>query len=573
MMCESRKTFKSKLKWCQTNKQQIQLDIIATHHSQKEFSSFWKHTKKLNPKPSVPISVEGLNDPKQIAEMFVEHFKVQPSLSSVASNNSQQCYPGDLTSSPVLITAGEIRSVLRKMTRGKSPGHDHLSIEHLLFAGSHLPRVLALFYSLCMSHEYLPDNMLKTMVVPIIKNKTGNSSEKSNYRPISLATILAKVLDRLLDQQLRKHIKLHDAQFGFRPGLSTETAILCLKQTVQYYTSRSTPVYALFLDLSKAFDSVQYDVLWEKLLKETDVPNDYINILKYWYLNQRNYVKWAGEHSDMYGLQCGVRQGGVSSTTLFNLYMNELIVELSGAEVGCSIDGTLINNISYADDMVLLSPSISALKKLITICEHYVEAHGLRYNVSKSELLVFKAKNKTYSVPMIKINGTPLKQVQSFRYLGHWVTESLKDDLDIERERRALCIRANMLSRRFVRCTKNVKVTLFKAYCHSLYTCSLWTNYTQRSYGVLRTQYNNAFRGLMGLPRHCSASGMLAAAEVDSLSAIIRKRVASLLQRVRGSANSLLKAVVARLGADSAIMQHWTRVHLVKDTKINYNNF
>ncbi|XP_028160305.1 uncharacterized protein LOC114352781 [Ostrinia furnacalis] len=157
--------------------------------------------------------------------------------------------------------------------------------------------------------------------------------------------------------------------------------------------------------------------------------------------------------------------------------------------------------------MVLLCPSISALKKLISICERYVEAHGLRYNVAKSELLVFRAKNKTYNVPTLKLNGTPLKQVQSFKYLGHWVTESLKDDLDIERERRALCIRANMLSR------------------------SLWTNYTQRAYGVLRTQYNNAFRGLRGLPRHCSASGMLAAAQVDSLSAIIRKRIASLLQR------------------------------------------
>ncbi|XP_063822191.1 uncharacterized protein LOC135072166 [Ostrinia nubilalis] len=223
--------------------------------------------------------------------------------------------------------------------------------------------------------------------------------------------------------------------------------------------------------------------------------------------------------------------------------------------------------------MVLLCPSISALKKLISICERYVEAHGLRYNVAKSELLVFRAKNKTYNVPTLKLNGTPLKQVQSFKYLGHWVTESLKDDLDIERERRALCIRANMLSRRFARCTNNVKITLFKAYCHSLYTCSLWTNYTQRAYGVLRTQYNNAFRGLRGLPRHCSASGMLAAAQVDSLSAIIRKRIASLLQRVRGSASSLLMAVAARLDADSAIMQHWTRVHLVKDTKINYNNF
>lgn len=275
----------------------------------------------------------------------------------------------------------------------------------------------------------------------------------------------------------------------------------------------------------------------------------------------------------MYSLECGVRQGGITSPTLFNLYINKLIEELSDAGVGCSIDGTLVNNISYADDMVLLCPSISALNKLVDICERFAVAHGLRYNTTKTKLLVFKAGNKSYKVPPVMLNGVPIEQINTFKYLGHWVTESLKDDLDMERERRALCIRANMLSRRFARCSKQAKITLFKAYCHSLYTCSLWMNYTQGAYRALRTQYNNAYRALLGLPRYCSASGMLAAAEVDSFSAIIRKRIASLMQRVRGSSNSLLKTVAERLDVDSAIMQHWTRVHLTKDTAITYNRY
>lgn len=223
--------------------------------------------------------------------------------------------------------------------------------------------------------------------------------------------------------------------------------------------------------------------------------------------------------------------------------------------------------------MVLLCPSISAVKKLMGICERFAMAHGLKYNTTKSVLLVFKAGNKSYKVPPITLNGTMIAQVNSFKYLGHWVTESLKDDMDMERERRALCIRANMLSRRFARCSKQAKITLFKAYCHSLYTCGLWMNYTQGAYRTLRTQYNNAFRALLGLRRHCSASRMLATAGVDSFSAIIRQRIASLLQRVRGSSNSLLKTVANRLDVDSAIMQHWTSVHITKDAEITYNPY
>ncbi|XP_064072630.1 uncharacterized protein LOC135193569 [Vanessa tameamea] len=115
--------------------------------------------------------------------------------------------------------------------------------------------------------------------------------------------------------------------------------------------------------------------------------------------------------SQSYGLECGVRQGGMSSPILFNLYINDLIVALSGTRIGCHIDGVSINNISYADDMVLLSASICGIKKLVAICEEYAERHELKYNASKSELMVFEVKGKTeVNFPEVKLNGTVLRR-------------------------------------------------------------------------------------------------------------------------------------------------------------------
>lgn len=306
-------------------------------------------------------------------------------------------------------------------------------------------------------------------------------------------------------------------------------------------------MYACFLDLSRAFDLVSYDVLWEKL-ESINVPRELSNIFKFWYRHQVNSVRWAGAMSEPYRLECGVRQGGLTSPALFNLYMNGLIVALSSQHIGCHVDEVCVNNLSYADDMVLLSASVCGLRKLIRTCEEYALSHGLKYNVTKSQCMVFEVGTKRLqSVPPVFINSVPLNWVKKYKYLGHIVTNDLKDDADIERERRALSVRANMLARRFARCTREVKVTLFRAYCTSLYTCSLWARYTRATYNALRVQFNNAFRALLGLPRYCSASGMFAEARVDCFYATMRKRSASLVRRVRGSANTVLNMIAGRV--------------------------
>ena len=140
-----------------------------------------------------------------------------------------------------------------------------------------------------------------------------------------------------------------------------------------------------------------------------------------------------------------MRQGGLTSPRLFNLY----IIELGRAGVGCSIDGRISNNISYADNKVMLSPSVKALQTLIGICERYAESHDLGYNTKKSELLIFKAGNKRPKfVPPVKLGGEILSRVTKFKYLGHWVTDGLSYDQNIERERRALAVRCNKYSLR-----------------------------------------------------------------------------------------------------------------------------
>ncbi|XP_022818955.1 uncharacterized protein LOC111351303 [Spodoptera litura] len=287
--------------------------------------------------------------------------------------------------------------------------------------------------------------------------------------------------------------------------------------------------------------------MWDKL-RERKVPAELLRIFQYWYYNQINNVRWADKLSVPYGLECGVRQGGITSPKLFNLYINDLIVELSSKKIGCRIDDCSINNISYADDMVLLGPTVRSLRELLACCESYAQTHGLLYNVAKSEFMVFKASGGKCpdSVPAIRLNGNELNRVYQFKYLGHYVTDDLRDHVDIERERRALAVRCNMLARRFARCSKEVKVTLFKAYCQVFYTCSLWAGYTLRTISALRVQYNNGFRMLMGLPRFCSASGMFAQAHVDDFHAIIRQKSASLLCRVRAISNSILKTIAGR---------------------------
>ena len=103
---------------------------------------------------------------------------------------------------------------------------------------------------------------MKTAIVPIIKNKSGNSSDKSNYRPIALVTACSKLFESCLLIMLEKYLHTHDQQLGFKSQHATDMCIFNVKSVIKYYTKQNSTVFTCFLDAAKAFDRVLVFLRW-----------------------------------------------------------------------------------------------------------------------------------------------------------------------------------------------------------------------------------------------------------------------------------------------------------------------
>ena len=173
-----------------------------------------------------------------------------------------------------------------------------------------------------------------------------------------------------------------DNQFGFRKGSSTDQCIFMLKERIRRYVDLEGPVYCYFLDASKAFDRVCHSTLFLQLI-EKKVHMSLIMLLKYWYDNQTMYTAWNGVMSTGFRTSNGVRQGGLISPYLFNIYVDLFSERLSNVEVGCYLNCVSINHLIYADDLCLLSPSISGLGKLLNVCETAGDILSIKFNKKK----------------------------------------------------------------------------------------------------------------------------------------------------------------------------------------------
>ena len=146
---------------------------------------------------------------------------------------------------------------------------------------------------------------------------------KNNYRPIALSSTISKVFENVILHRLEEYLWTTDNQFGFKAGHSTDLSVYALTEFIEYLKRRTTSVYVAFLDASKAFNKINHWVSFKKLLNR-GVPIYLVNVLCYWYQHQSMYVKWGSTLSSKFQVTNGVRQGGVLSPLLFNVYVNEL---------------------------------------------------------------------------------------------------------------------------------------------------------------------------------------------------------------------------------------------------------
>ena len=142
------------------------------------------------------------------------------------------------------------------------------------------------------------------------------------------------------------------------------------------------------------------------------------------------------------------------------------------------------------------------------------------------------------------IFGQHVEYVDEYVYLGHVIIQSLNDDNDISRNKRAICVRANMLLRAFCKCTPDVKTIIFNSYCGTVYCAHLWAAYAQDHYTNMIVCYNNAFRRIFGFEKYCSASGMFANLTAASFGEIVRRVIYRFISRTCRSNNELILALL-----------------------------
>ena len=175
-------------------------------------------------------------------------------------------------------------------------------------------------------------------------------------------------------------------QFGYQAECATDMCIYSFKEVLNLYNRRKTPVFAAFIDIKSAFDRVYYWKLFNQLI-DKKVPKIIVRFLVTWYQNQSICVSWEKYFSAAFYMNNGIKQGSILSPYLFNIFMDGLNKKLNSTKAGCCIGNNMVNNFSWADDMVVLSPNGPGLNELLKVSDNYASDNLITYNTKKIHVL------------------------------------------------------------------------------------------------------------------------------------------------------------------------------------------
>ena len=318
------------------------------------------------------------------------------------------------------ITTNEIEKALRRLNKKASPGADKVS-GNLLFAGREvLMPLYKLFFNKLFSHATQPKILSINYLKPIFKK--GDNSDPENYRGIAVGSALTKVfsliiLDRLETMTQNSH-PISPNQIGFKKSHRTSDHIFVLKTIInKIVKNNKKKLYVAFIDFRKAYDKINRTLLFLKLQKLGINGLLYKNI-KALYESVIYLIRVTGGTLEPIHSKFGLKQGGVLSPLLFNLYIDDIRELFDNKCDPVTLFNDPISHLLYADDLALLSTTQSGLNECLHRLERFCTTWQLEVNIKKSNIIIFNSPGHLICGPKFFFQGKPLELARSYCYLG-----------------------------------------------------------------------------------------------------------------------------------------------------------
>ena len=322
------------------------------------------------------------------------------------------------------ITPKQVYNLLVSLPNGKANGIDMIPNKMLKISAHVISSSLTDIFNCCTSMNSFPDDLKVAKVVPIFK--ADAKDDPGNYRPISILSSVARVIEKLIYDQLYHYFSsnnfLGKQQWGFRKMHSTVFSSQSTTNNWILNMDNGRANAVIFLDLKKAFDTVNHDIIIQKL-HCYGITGDELKFFRSYLSNRKQCCSVNGRVSDYEDIACGVPQGSILGPLLFIIYMNDLPNFVKDSNISMYADDTgLSSKISNA-----LEINSKLLPDFLKVCD-YLKANKLSLNIVKTEYMIIGTSQKLMelgTIPKLKVNNTLLKRVPHTKSLGLIIDETL----------------------------------------------------------------------------------------------------------------------------------------------------